>query len=51
MDGTSGARARRVRERVACAAEYTLLCGNRVVLYEATGKAAMEYDRKGEGYK
>ena len=39
---------RRVREDIACHAEYTLMHGNRVLLHTVTDSAAVEYDTKEE---
>ena len=42
----SGKMTRRIRESVSCRAEYTLLCGDRVVFRTVTDKAAFEYETK-----
>ena len=44
----SGQMTRRVREDIACRAEYTLMHGNRVPLHTVTDSAAAEYDTKEE---
>lgn len=44
----SGQMTRRVREDIACHAEYTLMYGNRVLLHTVTNSAAAEYDTKEE---
>lgn len=44
----SGQMTRRVREDIACHAEYTLMHGNRVLLHTVTDSAAAEYDTKEE---
>lgn len=40
----NGKMTRKVRENLTCGAEYTLLCGNRVLLHIKTDKAAAELD-------
>ncbi len=44
----SGRMTRRIRENIACRAEYRLTCGNKVLLYASTDRAAAEYDEKEE---
>lgn len=44
----NGQMTRRVREDIACHAEYTLMHGNRVLLHTVTDSAAVEYDTKEE---
>lgn len=43
-----GKMTRRIRESVSCRAEYTLLCGDRIVFRTVTDKAAFEYETKEE---
>lgn len=45
----SGKMTRKIREDIACRAEYTLTCGGRVLLHAVTDRAAAEYDVK-EGF-
>ena len=44
----NGKMSRRIRESVSCRAEYTLLCGDRIVFRTVTDKAAFEYETKEE---
>ena len=44
----NGKMTRRIRESVSCHAEYTLLCGDRIVFKTVTDKAAFEYETKEE---
>ncbi len=44
----SGRMTRRIRENIACRAEYRLTCGNKVLLHASTDRAAAEYDEKEE---
>ena len=44
-----GKMTRRVREDIACGAEYVLMCGSRTLLHVVTDKAAAEYDSKERG--
>lgn len=44
----NGKMTRKIRESVSCRAEYTLLCGDRIVFRTVTDKAAFEYETKEE---
>lgn len=37
---------RKIRENIVCGVEYTLTCGNRILLHIVTDKAAAEYEVK-----
>lgn len=43
-----GKMTRRIRESVSCRAEYTLMCGDRIIFRTVTDKAAFEYETKEE---